>query len=226
MRQLLFIICLASFIISCGSNGNKQKELDLKEKELALKERELALKEKDMQQSDIGNLITENAAGTVKLGMTVKEVRTAVNPMVVSRTSDGEGVALIGVNLNDQQAQGLSEDEKMVMVIYADEEDAQAPINEYARISNIEVWDKTYKTDKGVHVGMLLKDVENIYGKLTEVLRSEIESREYATFSNQPSGITFRVSYDAGKYVNGQNTSTGYNEGAYIYSISIYKKAE
>lgn len=226
MRQLLLIICMTLVIISCGSNKNNQKELELKEKELALKERELALKEKGMQQVDNGKLITENVAGKVQLGWTVKEVRTAVNPMLLSRTRDGEGVALIAVILNDQQAQGLSEDEKMVMTLYADEEDAQAPINENARISNIEVWDKTYKTEKGIHVGMLLKDVESIYGKVKEILRSEIESREYATFSNQPEGISFRVNYDAGKYSNGQNTSTVYNEGATIYSISIFKNPD
>lgn len=224
MRHVfIIIICLSSFVISCGQSDNKQKELELKEKELALKEKELALKEKELQQDSIGKLITATAAGKVKMGMTVAEVRSAVSPMTVSRTSDGDGVALIGVNLSAQQAPGLSDDERMVMMLYADEEDAQAPINENARISNIEVWDKTYKTDKGVHVGMLLKDVESIYGRVRDISRSEIESREYATFTNQPAGISFRASYDAGKYRAGEYTSTEYNPAATIYSISIFK---
>lgn len=223
MRHLLIIICLASFVISCSQNDTKKKELELKEKELALKEKELALQEKDIQQNNTEKLITAIGAGKVKLGMTVAEVRTAVSPMTVSRKSDGEGVALIGVNLNVQQAPDLSDDERMVMLLYADEEDAQAPINNNARISHIEIWDKTYKTEKGVHVGMQLKDVENIYGKVMEVILSEIESREYATFTNQPAGISFRVSYGAGNYSSGQNTSTQYNSGAYIYSILVSK---
>ena len=41
------------------------------------------------------NLITSTSAGKVKLGMTVVEVRKAVAPMKLSRTSDGEGIALI-----------------------------------------------------------------------------------------------------------------------------------
>lgn len=43
MRNLIFILAISSLFISCGSNSNKQKELELKEKELALKEKELRL---------------------------------------------------------------------------------------------------------------------------------------------------------------------------------------
>lgn len=43
MRNLIFILAISSLLISCGTNRNKQKELELKEKELALKEKELHL---------------------------------------------------------------------------------------------------------------------------------------------------------------------------------------
>ena len=47
MRHIIFIFTASFFLISCGQNETKQKELELKEKELALKERELLLKEKE-----------------------------------------------------------------------------------------------------------------------------------------------------------------------------------
>jgi len=47
MRHIIFLLTASLFLISCGQNETKQKELELKEKELALKERELVLKEKD-----------------------------------------------------------------------------------------------------------------------------------------------------------------------------------
>lgn len=47
MRQLFFLSTFSLFLISCGQNDTKQKELELKEKELALKEKELNLREKD-----------------------------------------------------------------------------------------------------------------------------------------------------------------------------------
>jgi len=47
MKQLLITLTLSIFILSCGQNDIKQKELELKERELALKEKELALIQQD-----------------------------------------------------------------------------------------------------------------------------------------------------------------------------------
>ena len=52
MRHIIFLLTISLFLISCGQNETKQKELELKEKELALKERELDLKEKDTNNLD------------------------------------------------------------------------------------------------------------------------------------------------------------------------------
>lgn len=48
MRHIIFLLTFSLFLISCGQNDTKQKELELKEKELALKQRELDLKEKQI----------------------------------------------------------------------------------------------------------------------------------------------------------------------------------
>lgn len=45
MRQITFILTISLFIMSCGQNETKQKELELKERELALKEKEFALRD-------------------------------------------------------------------------------------------------------------------------------------------------------------------------------------
>ncbi|MBL0202357.1 MAG: hypothetical protein IPP81_20030 [Chitinophagaceae bacterium] len=47
MRHIIFLLTISLFIVSCGQNETKQKELELKERELALKEKEFAKKEKD-----------------------------------------------------------------------------------------------------------------------------------------------------------------------------------
>ena len=41
------MLTISLFVMSCGQNDTKQKELELKERELALKEKEFAMKEKD-----------------------------------------------------------------------------------------------------------------------------------------------------------------------------------
>ncbi len=167
-------------------------------------------------QAQTNKLITWASAGEVKVGMTVAEVRDYVKPMILSRTSDGEGVALIAVKDGENQ----------VMTLYANEEDPKAAINENAKISNIEVWDKSYKTEEGVYVGMSLSDTEMKYGKVTEIIRSEIEAREFATFTNHPSGgLSFRLMGEndgsAGKYAEGKRTTSDYASGAFIYSIQV-----
>jgi len=70
-----------------------------------------------------------------------------------------------------------------------------------------------YHTAAGVHPKMSLREVEQNYGKLKEILLSEIESREYATFADQPDGIQLRVMDEkgmAGVYRDGQNRTTRY----------------
>lgn len=52
------IAVLVSFIISCGQDDNKKKELELKEKELQLKEKELKMKEDSIKNSSANNSVT------------------------------------------------------------------------------------------------------------------------------------------------------------------------
>jgi hypothetical protein len=160
------------------------------------------------------NLITANSAGHVRLGMTVAQVRKAVAPMTLSRTSDGEGVALIAVKKGN----------KLVMTIYASEEDRDAKINNNAKVEQIWVWDPSYKTNKGVHAGILLVDAEKQYGKVNAITRSEIESREFAQFADQPDGIDFRLRGKdgmAGIYPSGKDTASTYSDGTIIMTVNV-----
>ena len=160
------------------------------------------------------DLITANSAGKVKIGMSVAQVRQAVKPAVLSRTSDGEGIALIAVKRGSVN----------VMTLYAGEEDRDAEVDENARVEQIWVFDKNYKTKEGIAPGMLLAYAEKIYGKVREITMSEIESREYAEFADGPKGIDFRVSgrdMAAGVYPPQSRRGTTYTPGAYISSINV-----
>lgn len=159
-------------------------------------------------------LITQNSAGKVKVGMTVAQARKAAAPMKLSRTSDGEGIALIAVK----------EGKVEVMTLYAGEGDRAARVNNNARIEQIWVWDRSYKTANGVHPGMLLRVAEKRYGKVRKIEMSEIESREFAEFASHPKGIDFRLqgkNDQAGVYPSGSSTATAYTPGAYIDSVQV-----
>lgn len=160
------------------------------------------------------SLITANSAGIVKLGMTVAEVRKTVAPMSLSRTSDGEGIALIAVKRGSAT----------VMTLFAGEADPDLKVKENARIEQIWVWEKMFKTAAGVHPGMLLSTAETRYGKILTVTKSEIESREFAAFTNHPLGLEFRVQGTddfAGVYADGKNVTSQYRNGASIKSINV-----
>ena len=160
-------------------------------------------------------LITRKAAGPVRLGMTIAEVRRSWPGVILQRTSDGEGMALIAVR----------ESKQTLMTLYAGETNPKARINQRAQIEFIEVLDKSFRTEAGVHPKMQLRDVVQKYGELREITTSEIESREYATFARQPAGIQLRVMAEdglAGVYGDGKNTTARYSPSAYVFSISIH----
>jgi len=160
------------------------------------------------------NLITANSAGAIKIGMTVSDARQALPGAVFSRTSDGEGIALISV---DQDGENL-------MYLYAGEYDPDAPIDESATIGQIEVRGESFRTVDGIQVGTAIEEIEALLGEVDQIMMSEIESREYADFVNQPSGLAFRLSHvsdTAGLYRNGEMISTRYRPDAFVYSIEV-----
>lgn len=161
-------------------------------------------------------LITGNSAGVVKIGMTVSEARKALKGSEMKRTSDGEGLALIEVNQG-----GL-----VAMTLYAGEEDAEAAIDENAKIEQIEVWDSSFQTAEGVHPQMKLVEVEKKYGKFIEIQMSEIEAREYAKFAKQPKDIGLRVEgveNTAGVYTGDESITKKYTPNAFVTSIIVSK---
>ena len=160
------------------------------------------------------NLITSNSAGKIKLGMSVAEARKALPGMKFERTSDGEGAVLIAVNRGKDT----------VMTLYAGEEDGDSAINENGIIEFIEVWSKDFQTVEGIHAGMKVGEVEKKYGKIKEIMMSEIEAREFADFANQPKGLQFRLISEngtAGAYKEGESKTMKYTPNAYLFSIQV-----
>lgn len=164
-------------------------------------------------------LITESSVGSVRLGMTVAEVQRVLPGATLTRTTDGEGLALISVQLRGNA----------LMIFYAGETNPKAPINKAAVIEYVEARSSGYQTAAGVHPKMTLSEVEKRHGALKEIFLSEIEGREYATFANQPAGIHLRVMSAnglAGNYPEGQNKAQSYAPTAYVFGISIWRVPE
>lgn len=153
--------------------------------------------------------VTSVSAGTIRLGMTVAQVRKALPHYRLSSTADGDGVPLVAV------AKGKT----TLGYLYAGD-------NRNGKISSIEVVDRGYSTVEGIHPQMLVKDVEQKWGKLKSIQLSEIESREFATFTRSPEGIGVRVqgtSGFAGDYARDEPRTARYHSGASVYSLLIQK---
>ncbi len=171
-------------------------------------------------------LITKNSVGKVRLGMTIGEAKKIWKDYKFERTSDGEFSALIAVKKGSRLLMTMNANEKGYL-------NEKSPIQDNARIEFIEVWDKSFKTIEGVSPQMLLKTAEKIYGKIKNITRSEIESREYAEFTKQPEGIDFRLSSKADfAAVNyqpderGVEVSKQFVPSAYIFNITIADRAD
>ena len=164
--------------------------------------------------NDPAATITSNSVGPFRLGMTVKEAMQAMPSATFSRTSDGEGIALILVKESGEE----------LMSLFAGEWDPDAPIDPSRKIEFIDVHNPRFATTEGIHVGTKLSNMPASLGNLKEIMMSEIESREYATYSNQSSGIQFEVYGDgntAGAYPPGNNLTATPTAGAYIASIEV-----
>lgn len=155
-------------------------------------------------------LITEAAMGPVRLRMTLDEARRALPTASFTRTSDGDGAALVDVGFPDGES----------LVLWADEDDPESPVDWSKKIVTIETFSATFHTRDGTRPGSLVRDVIRRFGPVQKIVESEIESRQFITFARQPEGVTFRLDY-TGIFPPGTRRTTRFEPGAKILSIAV-----
>ena len=156
------------------------------------------------------HLITASAMGHVRLRMTLEQARRALPRASFRRTSDGDGAALVDIALGPDNS----------LSVWADEDDPATPIDWSKRIVTIETFSAAFHTREGIHPGSLVTEAATFFGPVREIVKSEIESREYVTFARQPRALTFRVDY-TGIFSPGLRRTTAFAPGAKIWSIAI-----
>ena len=154
-------------------------------------------------------LITAEGMGGLRLGMTLDHARRTLKGVLFERTSDGDGVALVTVTLPGGHH----------VVVFANEEDPDTSIDWTRRIALAETFEPAFATAEGIRVGMLVTDVTPRFGPVREIVKSEIESREYITFDRQPKGLRLRLDYSGA--FTGSNRTTRHRPDAKIFSIAV-----
>jgi len=162
------------------------------------------------QQTGNDRLITPDAMGPVRLGMTLAQARKAFPAARFERASDGDGAALVSVDFGDADR----------LVLWADEDDPHRPIDWSRRIVTITTFSKAFHTREGVHPERLVTDVIPIFGPVQEIVVSEIESRRFVTFERQPSWLTFRLDY-TGRFTAAARRTKDFEPGTRILGITI-----
>jgi len=153
-------------------------------------------------------LIDSAGIAGVRLGMTLDEVRRALPAARLERQEDGDGVLWVTVTV----------DTSRLVTLHAGEEDPA--IDWTKQVTIIETFHPACRTADGVHPGALVADVERTWGATSEIVLSEIESREYVTFERQPAWLTLRLDY-TGIFPEGSRRTTQYKKGARLFSMSI-----
>lgn len=161
-----------------------------------------------------GLLITAEGIAGVKLGMTLEQARRSLKGVLFERTTDGDGAALVTVTLPGGHH----------VVLDADEDDPDTSIDWTRRIISVETFEPAFATADGVRVGMLIDETTARVGAVRDIVKSEIEQREYITFERQPKGFVFRLDY-SGTFGDSRRT-TAHRPDAKIFSIAVTERAQ
>lgn len=155
-------------------------------------------------------MISDSSVGPVRLGMTIGDAEAAWPVAQFSRTSDGEGVALIEVKAGGEA----------MMTIFAGEDGSNPALDRARRIEHIETFSTACGTAQGIRPGLRISDAEILLGKVTMISKSEIESREFVEFANKPGSLTIRLDY-TGIFGPDSAETTRFAPEAKILSIAI-----
>jgi hypothetical protein len=163
-------------------------------------------------------LITSSSAGRVQLGMRISAAIPLLAPFQVRQDTVADGALVYEAWLRG---------ETVMRLIPTPSRTGGTRIDESCLIHSIEVLDPGYATAAGVHAGMPLAQVENIYGKLRGISMSEVEMQELATFPGLPDGISLRVwgrDKPAGVYAPGARETAEYDPTAIVAGIIVTER--
>ena len=154
--------------------------------------------------------ITSDSIAKVKLGSRLNQIQIIYPNAKLTRTEDGEGVALVSFAVGNQE----------LAVIYAGEENINASINLSNKIESIETFNPICKSTLGIHPGITVKKAAKLLDGVNIITLSEIESRQYVDFKKQSKNYAYRIDY-CGEFKNDAKETKKYKLSCKIFSIII-----
>jgi hypothetical protein len=158
-------------------------------------------------------LVDAAGIGPAKLGRPLDEVSGIAPGAILSRTSDGEGVALVEVVVDGDSR----------VVAYTGEDDPEKPVDPSRAPEFLETFSPACATPEGIHPGSTVEAAEAVYGPTERIRRSEIEARQYIEFARGPAGLQFRLD-EGGEFAEGEDETVRHVPGAKILSIAVSRR--
>lgn len=157
--------------------------------------------------------ISERGMGPVTLGMKVGELTKALPGTTLETSEDGDGVASLDLMFQKEA----------LLSAYVGEATPASPLTDPSRIVEaLETFTPHPATHDGVRVGMKLKDVEKIWGPVTEIVWTEIESREFVTFQRSPRWLVIRTYGGIYPGDDPRKPTRSFQPDATIHSLAIH----
>ncbi len=154
--------------------------------------------------------ITSDSIAKIKLNTRLNQIKTIYPSVKLTRTSDGDGAALVLVTVNKQE----------LAIIYANEDDPDAPIDRSNKIEAIETFNSACKSRLHISPRTTVKKAASLLGGIENIMLSEIESRQYIKFKEQPKNLIYRIDY-CGNFKNDARDTKKYLQGCKILSIGV-----
>jgi hypothetical protein len=159
--------------------------------------------------------ITADGMGSVRLGMTIGELRKIKGYTFQTKSGFATGYNALAVSQKGKV---------QFYIPYA----RQKPLTDQDPVRFLVTENPAYKTERGVSPGMTLKQVSAVYGQPVLRLQKEAESGEILAFTQQPQSMAFSTGKSATKvgiYPKAQGKTvvqtTKYNEQAKIKRITV-----
>ncbi|MBV6627155.1 MAG: hypothetical protein KI793_30160 [Rivularia sp. (in: Bacteria)] len=169
---------------------------------------------------DASRLISTQGIGDARLGMTYAELKKTLDSKTTYEVKSPFMV--------DFDAIAVNQDGKtLYYIIYP----AVETFSNSSKIETITTENPDFVTDKGVGAGTKIKDAQAAYGKATLGYHTQNESREYVTFANQPSDISFRPLTPPGRFagiykspLQEYNETDKFKQDTAIKSVSVLSR--
>ncbi|SDM29644.1 hypothetical protein [Pedobacter antarcticus] len=199
MKKLLFMIGTALVVLSACGPGDKQKDQGLKKDTLDLQN--IAIKAPD-NVADTLLLIPGKQAGKVHLGQDMQKIFE-----ILGKPADGDAAmgSAMGVWYNPKATGNID-----TVTVFSSYRDSTMSVREVKQVSVTSMFNQT---EGGVHTGMKLDQLVEIYPdlKLVQRFKKEKGNGELLIYDHPGDGIAFDIVngictaitiYPAGKSVN------------------------